>query len=114
LLSLEPSPDILFIPRTLRQGAAVLRGNVNSGCRKSRLPTTRHAFWEDKRRANLERDARKMSELIKAGWRVAVLWQCGLEKVQTFYYNMNILEDWLNSNTILCEISNNDDTVQSQ
>ena len=28
MLSLEPSPDILFIPRTLRQGAAVLRGNV--------------------------------------------------------------------------------------
>ena len=28
LLSLEPFPDILFIPRTLRQGAAVLRGNV--------------------------------------------------------------------------------------
>src|SRR3989304_10210943 len=44
----------------------------HSGCRKSRLPTTRYAFWEEKRRANLERDARKVTELLNLGWRVAV------------------------------------------
>jgi DNA mismatch endonuclease (patch repair protein) len=86
----------------------------HSGCIKSRLPTTRHAFWEDKRRANLERDARKISELINAGWRVAVLWQCGLENVETFYNNMNVLEVWLNSDRIQCEIPNSCDTPQNQ
>jgi len=111
---LPGSPDIV-LPKY--RVAIFIHGcfwHGHSDCRKSRLPTTRHAFWEDKRRANLERDARKISELIKAGWRVAVLWQCGLEKVQTFSDNMNRLEDWLNSDTILCEISNNDDTLQTQ
>lgn len=81
----------------------------HSNCRKSRLPTKSHAFWKDKRRANLRRDARKISELIKAGWRVAVLWQCGLEKVQTFSYNMNRIEDWLISDRIQCEIPDSSD-----
>ena len=77
------------------------------GCRKSRLPTTRHAFWEEKRRANLERDARKVTELLNLGWRVAVVWQCVLEKPKTLSSTMNILEDWINSEDNQCEITNN-------
>ena len=85
----------------------------HSGCRKSRLPTTRHAFWEEKRRANLERDARKVTELINLGWRVAVLWQCGLEKPNTLYSNMNTLEDWIISESNHCEIPNGIETPQN-
>jgi len=76
-------------------------------CRKSRLPTTNYAFWEEKRRANLERDARKIAELVGSGWRVAVVWQCVLEKPKTLSSTMNILEDWINSEDNQCEIPNN-------
>ena len=69
----------------------------HSGCRKSRLPTTRPTFWEEKRRANIERDNRKTGELINASWRVAVLWQCALERMTVFSYTMKKLEDWINS-----------------
>lgn len=51
----------------------------HSNCRKSRLPTTRTAFWEEKRRANLQRDARKITELINMEYKVAVVWQCTLD-----------------------------------
>jgi len=76
------------------------------GCRKSRLPTTRHDFWEEKRRANLERDARKISELIGSDWRVAVIWQCALEKPMTLSNTMSTLENWLTSEETSCEIPN--------
>jgi DNA mismatch endonuclease (patch repair protein) len=76
----------------------------HSSCRKSRLPTTRHDFWEEKRRANLERDARKISELTGSGWRVAVIWQCALEKPTTLSNTMSTLENWLTSEETGCEI----------
>jgi len=104
---LPGSPDIV-LPKY--KAAIFVHGcfwHGHSGCRKSRLPTTRHAFWEEKRQANLERDARKISELLNTGWRVAVVWQCGLEKVTAFSYNMKNLEGWINSVDDRCEIPKN-------
>jgi len=86
----------------------------HSGCRKSRLPTTRHAFWEEKRRANLERDARKVTELLNLGWRVAVVWQCVLEKSETLSTTMSTLEDWIISESNHCEIPNRIEMPQNQ
>jgi len=74
------------------------------GCRKSRLPTTRQAFWEEKRRANLERDARKITELINLGWRIAVVWQCSLEKTEMLNNTIASLEEWITSEESRCEI----------
>ena len=105
--TLPGSPDIV-LPKY--KAALFIHGcfwHGHSGCRKSRLPTTRHAFWEEKRRANLERDARKISELINFGWRVAIVWQCVLEKPKILSSTINILEDWINSESTQCEIPNN-------
>jgi DNA mismatch endonuclease (patch repair protein) len=68
----------------------------------------------DKRKANLERDARKISELIQLGWRVAVVWQCVLEKPEIFSYIMNNLERWIISNNTYFEIPNRIETTQNQ
>jgi len=45
-------------------------------CRYFRLPGTRTEFWAAKIEANRARDARAVSELLEAGWRVAVVWEC--------------------------------------
>jgi DNA mismatch endonuclease, patch repair protein len=82
----------------------------HSGCKKSRLPTTRHGFWEEKRQANLERDARKVTELLNLDWRVAVVWQCVLEKSETLSITMSALEDWIISDSNHCEIPNGKET----
>jgi len=79
----------------------------HTGCRKSRLPTTRRAFWEEKRKANLERDERKVTELLNEGWRVAVVWQCALEQTETLTNTIDTLETWINSEDNQCEIPNN-------
>lgn len=106
------SPDIVLLKY---RAAIFVHGcfwHGHSGCRKSRLPTTRRTFWEEKRKANLERDNRKIIELIGSGWRVAVVWQCVLEKSKTLSSTMNRLEYWINSESDHCEIPNG--TQQNQ
>jgi DNA mismatch endonuclease, patch repair protein len=46
------------------------------GCKLSRLPRTNTAFWRRKLAGNRARDARKEAELLAAGLRVLVVWQC--------------------------------------
>lgn len=111
---LPGSPDIV-LPKY--KAAIFIHGcfwHGHSGCRKSRLPTARHSFWEEKRRANLDRDARKISELINEGWRVAVVWQCALEKPTSVLHTINILEKWITSEEKWCEIPNGFETLQNQ
>lgn len=50
----------------------------HDGCRYSTNPATRPEFWQQKFRQNVERDARNRAQLMKDGWRVIELWECGL------------------------------------
>lgn len=45
-------------------------------CRKASNPTTRVAFWNEKFRRNVERDAENILLLRRAKWRVVVVWEC--------------------------------------
>lgn len=49
------------------------------GCALFTLPATRRAFWEEKLRANRERDAKAITTLERDGWRVLVIWECALK-----------------------------------
>ena len=114
IATLPGSPDIV-LPKY--KAAIFIHGcfwHGHYGCRKSRLPTARYSFWEEKRQANLERDARKISELFNHGWRVAVVWQCALEKPTTLSHTMDIFEDWINSESNHCEIPNRIEMPQNQ
>lgn len=48
------------------------------GCWKSTMPKSNREFWEEKFRANTERDERKRQELRRQGWRVLIVWECAL------------------------------------
>lgn len=50
----------------------------HQGCRYFRLPKTRPEWWAAKIKANVARDARSEQQLLDAGWRVAVVWECAL------------------------------------
>lgn len=50
----------------------------HSDCPFFRLPKTRTSFWDEKLRRNQERDAATIASLAAAGWRVAVVWECGV------------------------------------
>lgn len=76
--NLPGSPDIVL----RRWNAAVFVHGCfwhrHEGCPFFRLPATRPEFWEPKLLANQRRDARAIRELLEAGWRVLVVWECAL------------------------------------
>jgi len=48
----------------------------------SRVPKTRSEFWFDKLVANRSRDAKRCRELRRMGYRVLILWECDLFKIE--------------------------------
>ena len=48
------------------------------GCPKATTPSSNVEFWTDKFRQNVERDARNIHDLLEAGWRVGVVWECAI------------------------------------
>lgn len=71
-------PDLLF-PKF--QVAVFVHGCYwhSHGCRFSTVPATRKDFWEQKFRANRERDARTSTHLLAEGWRVLIVWECAMK-----------------------------------
>ncbi|MGJ8517836.1 very short patch repair endonuclease [Carnimonas bestiolae] len=47
-------------------------------CFYASSPATRREFWRIKLDGNYERDLRQQKELQQLGWRVAIIWECGL------------------------------------
>lgn len=48
------------------------------GCRFATSPATNAKRWQHKFEQNIARDRRNVSEILALGWRVIVLWECGL------------------------------------
>lgn len=46
------------------------------GCRFAYRPKSRPEFWEPKLDGNAARDVRNQQQLMEAGWRVFVVWEC--------------------------------------
>lgn len=51
----------------------------HQGCSNATMPSTRTDFWEQKLSGNHLRDVRQICLLLKAGWRVLVVWECALK-----------------------------------
>lgn len=50
------------------------------GCDKTSTPSTNVDFWAEKFRRNVERDAEVEAKLEGLGWRLGVVWECGVGK----------------------------------
>lgn len=48
-------------------------------CRFAAIPTSHILFWRKKFEGNAKRDRTQVEALIEAGWRVLVIWECGLK-----------------------------------
>lgn len=48
-------------------------------CFYSRIPKTRVEFWTEKLSRNVDRDAIQVENLVNMGWRVLVIWECGIK-----------------------------------
>lgn len=76
---LPGKPDIT-IP--LYQVAILVNGcfwHRHEGCFYATTPASRREFWQAKLDETVHRDARKREELETLGWRVVVVWECGVK-----------------------------------
>jgi DNA mismatch endonuclease (patch repair protein) len=48
----------------------------HAGCRFAYIPKSRLDFWNRKFEDTTKRDKRNQNELVAAGWRVVVVWEC--------------------------------------
>jgi len=74
--SLPGSPDFA---NQSRKWAVFVHGcfwHHHTGCIRATIPKTNEAFWHQKFGMNRKRDARAIRDLRKAGFRVAVVWEC--------------------------------------
>lgn len=73
---LPGKPDIVFGPRRLVLFVHGCFWHRHRGCRLASTPSANSAFWQTKFDANMARDRRNTAALKRAGWRVAVIWEC--------------------------------------
>ena len=50
----------------------------HQGCRYATMPASNREWWAKKFTRNLSRDNEKTRQLLEAGWRVVVVWECAL------------------------------------
>lgn len=105
---LSGRPDIVF-PRF--GAVCFVHGcfwHRHAGCPYTTTPATRAAFWQAKFDANVTRDQRNHRELLAAGWRVAVVWECALRE-QGPTTVADALHRWLRAGEPRFEVGREDD-----
>lgn len=75
---LPSRPDLVF-PKY--RAVVLVHGcfwHRHAECRLTTTPATNVAFWSAKFAGNIARDARNLAKLHDAGWRTAIVWECGI------------------------------------
>jgi len=78
---LPGSPDIVLPKYKVALFVHGCFWHGHDSCRKGRRPKTRKDYWLPKIEDNKRRDLKKIGEIDRLGWRVAVIWQCSLDSV---------------------------------
>lgn len=108
--ALPGKPDIVFAKL---RAAIFVHGcfwHRHEGCPYFRLPKTQTSFWDMKLSRNQERDADNVAALVTAGWRVAIVWECGV-RLDTAKLTA-LLGEWLEHGTGSIELAARDGDVQ--
>ena len=50
-------------------------------CKKGKLPSSNIDFWKEKISNNKSRDDKNSDLLVKLGWKVIIIWQCEISKI---------------------------------
>lgn len=76
--TLAGSPDVVLAKHRV---AIFVHGCFwhGHGCHLFKIPATRSEFWLAKIQANRVRDYRAEAELLAAGWRILIIWECSLK-----------------------------------
>jgi DNA mismatch endonuclease (patch repair protein) len=73
-------------------------------CSYAYVPKTNRTFWSEKFEGNKKRDRLTKLRLRKLGWRVLVVWECGIRDKQGIARSAARSARWLNSKSVWREI----------
>lgn len=75
-------------------------------CPIFKWPSSREDFWHTKILGNQERDRRNTEQLLHAGWRILIIWECAMKGPQRQDANsiVNQAASWLRSDSEFTEI----------
>jgi len=74
------------------------------GCKFAYTPRSRTRFWREKFRENVARDERDLARLRAAGWRVLIVWECGLRDRRLRESVLEQAAKWLRSRSTRMEL----------
>jgi DNA mismatch endonuclease (patch repair protein) len=98
-------PDLVFP----KYGAVVFVHGCfwhrHPSCALATVPSSNASFWKEKFDKTIERDARIMTQLRKAGWRIAIIWECVAEPKKAEAM-ANMIKSWLLSDRSELELGN--------
>jgi DNA mismatch endonuclease, patch repair protein len=77
--SLQGKPDIVLPKYRLVVFVHGCFWHRHGGCRFATTPASNATFWRNKFTENAERDRRNIDRLVRDGWRVVVIWECGIK-----------------------------------
>lgn len=89
---LPGTPDIVLPKHRLVIFVHGCYWHRHPGCPLATTPSTNPLQWQAKFEANVARDARNQQQLFDAGWRVLLLWECG---VRHDFDALAWLADWI-------------------
>ncbi len=73
---LPGTPDLAFPKHRVALFVHGCFWHRHEGCAKAYMPKSRIPFWTQKFAANTARDRCKAAELVAAGWKPVVVWEC--------------------------------------
>lgn len=76
---LPGSPDLVLPRYNLAVFVHGCFWHRHKGCHYASFPKTRVDFWDKKFSSNIHRDMKAQQDLLNKGWRVLVIWECGLK-----------------------------------
>jgi DNA mismatch endonuclease (patch repair protein) len=81
----------------------------HTGCRLAYNPRSKIEFWSNKFAGTVDRDARQVEALSRAGWRIATVWECALRDRGAEEVAQEV-DSWLRSANSMLEIGSSPST----
>ena len=91
--SLPGSPDLANKHRALAVFVHGCFWHGHAGCERATLPKANRWWWRTKVRENRDRDERKTGELRRMGYRVVIVWECEMRKIERLRRRVSVIAE---------------------